>query len=313
MKTALIALLLLAAVSAASGSIHGRRAKPYLQAESVTAKSKGSRPQGNPLDTCAYAGAIGQSYVADQKWKPAFDTMHWYLSHCYSRAGYDAAWQLFGSAEGSLTLRMSKDSLQLLKTWLLSERNLNPADGWYCDCIAAFQGVYQSDDRASLAIFKFMIDNPRCAGNPEWGMAYENIRRGQISVWADTAKNNDMKYFDSSLPSMHELGLDSLLMDAAVGTHYEASGPSIIGNVRITANPFVEQTSLSISVNREAYVQIEVFDLLGRKLEGVGYSGVFEQSVRQIPINLTSVASGSYYVRISTANNETRTMKIAKE
>jgi hypothetical protein len=309
----MIALLLFTSIIRMSVSL------PVADLPTAGVSAKSQSVTDSP-DTCAYAVALGGSYIADQKWRPAYDTMHWYLQHCYYRGGYDAAWTYFGSAAGEVTIHgsapnglMTQDSLLQLRAWLMSERHLNPGDGWYCDCIALLPDTWPGDFRVKLSVFKFLIDNPRCSGNPEWGRSYSIIRNDQKSVWADTDKSPNTDVFDSTLPSFNDLGLDSLLSDAAAGVHYEALGPQIILDAHLTANPFPQQTSLSVTTNREAYIHVEVFDLLGRQLSGVGYSSVFEPGTREVPLNLSQAPSGSYYLRLSTANNETRTMKLSKE
>ena len=93
----------------------------------------------------------------------------------------------------------------------------------------------------------------------------------------------------------------------------EMQGTPIILNAHLTADPFSQQTSLSITTSREAYIHVEVFDMLGRQLPGVGYAGTFEPGTRDVPLDLSQAPSGTYYLRLSTANNETRTMKLSKE
>ena len=108
------------------------------------------------------------------------------------------------------------------------------------------------------------------------------------------------------------LGLDTLLNFASVH-HYDATGPQIILDAHVTANPFESETSVSLSINREAYLHIDVLDLLGRTLPGAGFEGVFEPGSRVVPLKLSSLTSGTYYIRISTANNELRTFKVEKK
>jgi photosystem II stability/assembly factor-like uncharacterized protein len=92
-----------------------------------------------------------------------------------------------------------------------------------------------------------------------------------------------------------------------------APQPRSIQFMTLSPNPALDQASLFLTIDREAYVHIEVFDLLGHKLEGVGYEGVFEPGAHSTLLDLKSLRSGSYYVRITTANNEVRTIKLLKE
>jgi hypothetical protein len=181
------------------------------------------------------------------------------------------------------------------------------------DALTASYNFENTDIPAALAIEKFLVDNPRCqAYRNQFAFEYANGRKNQIAVWGDTAKNNNMKYFDSTLPSFHMLGLDTLLNFASVH-HYDATGPQIILDAHVTANPFESETSVSLSINREAYLHIDVLDLLGRTLPGAGFEGVFEPGSRVVPLKLSSLTSGTYYIRISTANNELRTFKVEKK
>jgi hypothetical protein len=84
-------------------------------------------------------------------------------------------------------------------------------------------------------------------------------------------------------------------------------------DVRLADNPVTTRTSAIVDVGREAYIHFDVYDILGHKLDGPGYEGVFESGRRSVPLDLSGLASGSYYLRISTANNEVRTIKLVKE
>ncbi|MDP4198113.1 MAG: T9SS type A sorting domain-containing protein [Bacteroidota bacterium] len=272
-------------------------------------------------DSCDLAGGWGEIWDGQQQWLLCYDTMHWYLQHCYELAGYDQAWQTFGSAAGQRTMHgsdsngfMTQDSLYQLRSWLLSERFLNPADGWYCDCISVLAAVWPGSAPAELSILKFLIDNPRCGKDPSWSRAYDMTRHGQVSAWYGTvwARDTTAK-FDSTLPSLHDLGLDSLLQDAAAGVSFEALGPQIIADAHVLANPFPNETSISLTINREAYLHIELFDLLGNRVQKAGFEGIFESGQRVVPLGMSSQPPGTYYLRISTANNEVRTIKLVKE
>jgi len=104
------------------------------------------------------------------------------------------------------------------------------------------------------------------------------------------------------------LGLDSLLVYASIHT-YETLSPNILGSLNVIYN---DGTKLSFDVEREAYLHVDLFDVLGRKIDENG-SGVYEKGHYEIPLKYNSWAAGSYYVRITTANNELRTLKVIKE
>ncbi len=106
----------------------------------------------------------------------------------------------------------------------------------------------------------------------------KNTLAGWVAI--DPHPNTDT--FDSTLPSLHDLGLDSLLYDVASGVQPTAAGTQILLKARITTNPFPQSTSLALTVGREAWVKIGVYDLLGREIEGADYSGTFEPGSRTI-------------------------------
>jgi hypothetical protein len=279
---------------------------------------KSNRPeQVLGYDTCLQALSLGEQWSSFSENDLAYDTIRWYIMHCYLTADPGRTFNALQGCAGSASPLATAYGRSQYVNWLMDTViKLRSDDGWFCCCVEALTPGYDhyaSNMPAELAILKFIIDNPRCAGMRKGlGFAYASERQAQISLWGDTAKNNNMKNFDSSLPSMHDLGLDSLLNTASVH-HYDATGPQIILDAHVTANPFETETSVSLSINREAYLHIEVLDLLGRKIEGAGYDGVFEPGNRVVPLKMSSLASGTYYVRISTANNELRTFKVEKK
>lgn len=269
------------------------------------------------IDSCAQAGALCQQWSSNGNYDPAFDTIRWVMLHCYNRGSADEIFgDLLGCAGGSTLLSTNAGRRQYLNWLMDTVLPLRSDDAWFCQCVNAMVAGYDhynTNIRAELSIEQFLIENPRCKSlASEFSIDYDNNRRYQIQTWEDTATVDSLKYFDTTLPSFHELGLDTLLHYASVA-HYAEAGPTILSDVRITQNPFKNETSLAFEVKREAYVHVEVLDLLGRKIVGAGCDGVFEPGSRVVPLHLRALASSAYYVRISTANNEVRTMKIVKE
>ena len=273
------------------------------------------------MDTCEIASnavALCQQWSSFGNFDVAYDTVHWAINHCAHGLIPGNALGGVTSSAGhakALSTQVGRDSY---KSWILDTvLQLRSDDEWFCDGVECLTPAFivngQDDIPADLAIFQFLIENPRCAqdsinlrGN------YVNLRKNQIHAWQDTAKNNDLKYFDSTLPSFHLLGLDTLLNFASVA-HYSASGSQIIMDAHLLQNPFKIDASLSVSTAREAYLHIAVLDLLGRTVDHAGYDGVFEPGSRTVLLKMESLPSGTYYIRISTANNELRTLKMVKD
>lgn len=282
------------------------------------AKGNDGKPLGqlsdSTMDSCDWAEAMAMNYSGGEKWQLAYDTIRYFFNHCYYRYNTNGDWSdIFGNIEHAILVE-EPDSTLAMRSWLMSIRNVKATDpSWYCDVVAAIAGTYYENAFDVLAIYKFLIDNPHCPGaavlyNREYNMGMQDT----FTVWAGSDPHPNTDTFDSTLPSLHDLGLDSLLNDVASGVEPTASGTQIILGARVTANPFPSATGLSLSVSREAYVTIQVFDLLGRKVDGAGYAGVFEQGSREIPLDMSNAPPGAYYVRISTANDEVRTLKITK-
>jgi hypothetical protein len=249
----------------------------------------------------------------------AFDTMLYYVPHCYQNANPN---QTFAAFDMPLDTIKVPQALLNFRHFLIDALKLRSDDGWFCMDVQTLVGTYfnpvslKIDSRSYLSILKFLIDNPRCdAFRHRFGSTYADMRGRDTTEWQDTANQYPWQHevYDSSLLSMHELGLDSVLKYAAAGVHYEVVGPQIILDAVLSPNPAKERASLSLSVGREAYIHVDVFDLLGAKVGGVGYEGVFEPGERTTLLNLKGLPSGTYYIHISTANNEVRTIKLVKE
>ncbi len=171
--------------------------------------------------------------------------------------------------------------------------------------------IEEPDYRADRAIYKFLMDNPRCAFNiTNDSIEYVDLLESQWNYWSDTSHRGEV--FDSTIPTLHDLGLDTLLSFASVA-NYTALGSQIILDARLEGNPSSDGGILWLSIRREAYLHIAAYDLLGRQVQNAGYQGTFEQGVREVPLGLENAPQGTYYIRIQTANNETRTLKLVKE
>ncbi len=293
----------------------------------IAGKQIGAKPLSIATDTDTCSTGF-PDYVAEMNsnfmYRQAYDTMrYWYIPHCYPMAlAPETAGALDGSAQLGVVLT-DYDSVLNFRDFAIHCLTLRNDDEWFCAFVGAVAGtyvdsnnIYHPDYRAERTIAKYLTDNPRCA-YAATGDAFEEqqLLETQWNVWNDSA-NIYFKDppFDSSIPSMHDLGLDTILkLNAQAGVTYAVQGTQIILDARVTENPFPSATSIWLSIGREAYIHIEVFDLLGRAVSGAGYAGVFEQGSREIPLDMSKAPPGTYYVRVSTANNEVRTLKITKE
>lgn len=278
---------------------------------------KGSFPQsmtGVNDTSCSQTLGMSESLVTDGLYDQAYDSACYYLSHCYAQADpYEAFGALGGSDKDTILTANGRASL---KNFLLSVLPLRSDDDWFCQCVASFAGTIFLDtnyDREYMSLMKWLADNPRCTALQSALLAtYYQERQGDYSLWLDTAHYPEK--YDSSLLSMQQMGLDTVLkISATEGVSPGAIGTQILLNAHITENPFTNATNVSLLIGREAWVTIGVYNILGNQIAGAGYTGVFEQGSRIMPLDLDASPPGIYYIRITTANNETQTLKLVKE
>jgi hypothetical protein len=286
-----------------------------LLSQSVSHKEEIQPAASLAFDTCLNALALTEQWTSGGQYDASFDTMRYFFGHCWRDADPARSFSDLGSCAGrSISLSTEKGRLGY-RIWLLDTvLKVRNDDPWFCYGIlqlTAAYDQYSSNIPAYLAILKFVAENARCAPiRATVGDDYARERQYQIHLWQDTAKPHTT--FDTTLPSLHDLGLDTLLNLAAVH-QYDVVGPEIIRDAHLTVNPFKGTTTLSVTVNREAWLQVDVLDLVGRKLEEVSYRGAVEPGTKEIPLRLTDQPTGTYYLRISSANNEVRTLKLLKQ
>lgn len=245
----------------------------------------------------------------------AYDTMQWYIRHCYKTADPSYAWGGYkGTWDQVVNTPAGRDSIF---DFILYGLGLRSDDGWFCLGVPLLQvGLGQPngipDYRASRALDRFLMDNPRCRWNYDADSTdYSMLLRAQWNYWSDTSHAPEL--FDSTIPTLHEIGLDTLLaISAKAGVYYEKLGPQIILDARLVGNPTEGGGMLWLSIGREAYLHIGVYDVLGQQVEHAGYDGVFEQGAREVPLGMDHATPGTYYIRLTTANNEVRTIKLVK-
>ena len=166
------------------------------------------------FDTCHSIPDVCESLTNDGFCDVAYDTIRWYVDNCYQQADAERTWT--SDVPGTRCASAFKTDAGKLdyRKWLLAAISLRSDDEWYCYSVANLGASLNDtfDMRGSLALLKFLIDNPRCASlRSHFGAEYSSIRYHQILLWQDTAQDNNMKYFDSTLPSLHIMGLDTLL------------------------------------------------------------------------------------------------------
>jgi hypothetical protein len=88
---------------------------------------------------------------------------------------------------------------------------------------------------------------------------------------------------------------------------------TIISSATAYPNPFGEGTVVSFSTSREAYVKVELFDVLGNAVAATSFESVLQSGNHSVPIATHNLAAGTYYARILTTYGEVQTVKLVKE
>jgi hypothetical protein len=283
------------------------------------AKKKNPQPQSIPLSVDSCGNAFGAVFLWEQNnenYGLAYDTMQWYIRHCYQNANAAQTWSAYNDSWYIVpTAAAGRDSIFNFVLYALGLRSDNV---WFCEGVPDLAVKYvtpngATDYPSTRAIYKYLMENPRCAWNYQGDSAmYVELTMAQWNIWSDSSRSPEV--FDSTIPTLQQLGLDTLLViNGQAGVTFALPTPPIINSASITENPFDNSTSIALSVGREAYITIAVYNVLGVQIAGAGYAGVFEQGSSTIPINMANAPSGAYFVRISTANNETQTLKLTKE
>ncbi len=268
-----------------------------------------TKPKGNvkamsivaDTDTCRTGFP---DYVAEMEsnfeYCQAYDTMrYWYIPKCYSIALASATAGALGSSAGCTSLA-SVDSNLSYRGFLIHCLTLRNDAEWFCAFVADLVGTYSDtnhlsipDYRAQRGIIQYLINNPRCAddeGGNEQG--YQQLLYTQYQIWVDTSTPGES--FDSTVPTMQDLGLDSvLIINGQAGVTYAMPTPAIINSASVIENPFQNSTSILLSVGRESYITIAVYNVLGQQIAGAGYAGVFEQGSRTIPFRYDKCSAGN--------------------
>ncbi|HET6402942.1 MAG TPA: T9SS type A sorting domain-containing protein [Candidatus Kapabacteria bacterium] len=266
------------------------------------------------VDSCQLLDLIVSWYINQENFDTAYDTGRYFVLHC---PGNPRAFSDFGGTFAASQVQTIQGKLAL-RQFLLNLLPAATAGGNFCSCVGdliyTFTGTDpELNDKIQLSIIKFLLDQQACQGNNDgYAFDYQNARRDQIIHWIDTAKMDSMQYFDSTLFSMHDLGLDSVLKYAGL-LGVKDGKESIVSNGSAYPNPTGEGTILSFGTSKEAYVLIELFDVLGHKMETAHFESVLQPGNHEVPIPLQGLPSGTYYARIQTTYGEAQTVKLVKE
>jgi hypothetical protein len=322
-----LSMILVARSGAGDGALHAMRGA-YENNVSVAEYSLGAKHDlGSPtlsLDStkdCQVLYAWGVEFEQDGRDQEAYDTLRKFVESC---PWHPYAPNAFGTMDGPASHLASKDPAiwNQYREWLESVLYLNTINPQYfCACVESISGTMYSDadttfilrlegTNRSLAIIKWLLDNTDCdtAMNR---MDYDQSRASQIATW----KLDTSKPLDTTLPSMHDLGLDTLLAKHALYQNQKSVklGSDVVTSAIAAPNPTNTGTVLAFGMAQSAYVRVELYDLLGNIARNSSFEQYLGVGNHSVPIDMSALPSGTYYARIVTAYGETRTVKIVRE
>ncbi len=266
--------------------------------------------------SCKKKFAMGVSYIEDGTNNAVIDTgdsiLMEYIETCYDT---DQAYLAFiylnghGDSAGYATFR----------EWLKSVLWLGPMyPGWYCYCAQDIYLSYEGFDaggdlNASIAVIEYLDSSGRCnyAGDSISLVAQRH------RYWLDTVRqlhHNDTIDFpeDTTIPTIDELGLQ-ILRGPPAGVQDVPPSPTGISSLTASENPFKKETTISFETGEYAYISFQVFDVLGRVVQGDYKGAVQPPGAYSFTVDGANLASGTYYARITTPIGVTRTLKLVKE
>ncbi len=298
----------------------------YCGAQSGYIANPGKKPKPLSIksqDTCEMLYNWGMGLSNNYQWLASYDSLKKFVETCPNAPDAPKAFYLMGMDVQEL--EASDTSLwHDFQGWLRSVLYLNTTNpAYFCQCVQEINprlyfvpdvrgqaGMYQTD--TSLALLYWVINHTSC-DTPFVAHLYWQSRLSQYQTWQTDSSIGNHYPFDTTLPTMHDLGLDTLLDRHFLYADVYETFHGIITNAAASPNPVSSGTIISFGIRKEAYVKIEVFDLLGNRVSSAGFESLFEPGNKAVPISLVGLPSGTYFARIVTAYGEVQTVKLVKE
>ena len=268
------------------------------------------------LSTCQNLIKSAESFDAAGQYQKAYDGYRGYIESC---AYLSNSWTTFSDV-GTMNAKRNGDlhRLEEYREWLKKVLYLNLDTNYYCADVNEilstfrwFNDIRGNDDRGALTVAYFLVKANRC---PKRTAYYDTIGiptewRDLYSKWQDSVHNPDLTPFDSTLPSLEDLGLGILRGPPAdVKKFIDAKLGAIISNIIALENPFSSETKIDFRCRESAAIKIEIFDVLGKKYYST--EKVFDQGDNQIILSGEGLPHGELFARFAASDGTVRTIKL---
>ncbi len=271
--------------------------------------SKRTDPLTIPIwsDTCAHLKEFMYGMPSDQAaYKLRYDTLRLYIEHC--AVSDSTSWRAFQTITAAVQY-MSTDSTRFdqYRAWLISVIYLNKIQPQYfCACLGSIERTFQYGKykgTGTFAVEKYVrYNHPECWG----GSDDKHYQSDSISL---VRAGYDLEH----LPSLDSLGLGFLVDHNSTGPSPILLPSQYLASFTSNPNPFKNETTLDFTLNRMAYIQVAVYDDLGRLVWGDGKGSSLEAGKHTIQIEGSKLPRGTLYARISTGFGEVKTVKLIHE
>ncbi len=274
-------------------------------------------------DACTNSYIVGYLAARNSQWQVALDTLKRFIETCPHNENAPRAISFLGDAMAHLDHGDSLFRDSYLR-WLESVLYLNTTNSeYFCQCVQQIAGAlpFPRDKTAgyvsrntnmSLAVYRWLILNTTCDTPYLWQL-YSQSRETQLSQW----ENNPNAYvLDTTLPPLSKWGLDTVLakhFQYALVKGGSDNFSSIVPSYNVTQNPTDGATELRFTLGSDAYVNVEVHDVLGRLVSGDAIGKILSVGDHRVPIDISNYPAGTYYLSITLGTGEVRTVKLVKK
>jgi hypothetical protein len=268
-----------------------------------------------PLDiACKEWYILGFDLNREQRYSDALDTLRAFIYSCHT------PWKSPGFSEMNHSMQyISKDNSRWLtyREWVKTVLYLNQIDQeYYCDAAQAIltsfqynQGPRGMDYNGAISIIDYLLNSGKCIDDSTflWNTR-SSLRYRQILAYNDTVQSAVESPIDTGNVSLFDLDLQILLgpenavADSKSSTDFRFS---------LSPNPAGLRSELHLSTDIATTVTIELYDVLGKKVLDLERH-LIGKGESQIPMDVSQLEAGSYYLRLATSLGDIRSIRLVK-
>jgi tetratricopeptide (TPR) repeat protein len=270
------------------------------------------------LEHCQQLSKAAHAYEDSMQYQEAYDAYRHYIESC---AYLSNSYTSFNAVTAMNSQRSNeKERYQEYREWLKKVLYFNLDTNYYCADVNQIFTTFQwfndtrgHDYRGALTLLEYLIDSGKCRAIIPSLMKSDTATWNQVyTIWSDTVPNPDKAIFDSTLPTLDDLGLGILRGKPAEVKHFNDMmlGPLVSG-LYSTPNPFTTETKISFNCREMALLKFEIYDILGKKVY-VGSEQVFDKGENTITILGKDLPHGILYGRFVSLDGSAKTIKLRK-